>query len=62
MTITKYTNFEFKIRVNRTIRLLDKNQLEALGLPLSDNLSWVAFESDNRITNVGNLPWKVVEK
>jgi len=57
MNLTNYANFEFKIRVDRTIRLLDKNQLELLGLPLTDNLDWVAFESDNRITNAGDLPW-----
>jgi len=57
MNLTNYANFEFKIRVDRTIRLLDKNQLESLGLPLTDNLDWVAFESDNRITNAGDLPW-----
>jgi len=57
MNLTNYANFEFKIRADRTIRLLDKNQLESLGLPLTDNLDWVAFESDNRITNAGDLPW-----
>jgi hypothetical protein len=53
MNLTNYGDFEFKLRVDRTIRLLDKNQLESLGLPLSSQLSWVAFESDNRITNTG---------
>jgi len=57
MNLTNYGDFEFKLRVDRTISLLDKNQLESLGLPLSSQLSWVAFESDNRITNTGDLPW-----
>jgi len=58
MNLVNYANFEFKIKVDRTIRLLDKNQVESLGVPLSDRLSWVAFESDNQITNTGDLPWK----
>lgn len=58
MSLVNYSNFEFKIRADRTIRLLDKAQVEALGIPLSDKLNWVAFHSDNLITNVGELPWK----
>jgi hypothetical protein len=58
MELINYANFEFKIKVDRTIRILDKNQVESLGVPLSDRLSWVAFESDNQITNTGDLPWK----
>ncbi|MBC7361797.1 MAG: hypothetical protein H5U06_05900 [Candidatus Aminicenantes bacterium] len=58
MSLVNYSNFEFKIRADRTIRLLDKAQVEALGIPLSNQLNWVAFHSDNQITNVGELPWK----
>jgi hypothetical protein len=58
MNLVNYANFEFKIKADRTIRLLDKAQVEALGIPLSDKLSWVAFHSDNQITNVSELPWK----
>lgn len=58
MCLVNYPNFEFRIRADRTIRLLDKAQVEALGISLSDKLNWVAFHSDNLITNVGDLPWK----
>jgi hypothetical protein len=58
MSLVNYSNFEFKIKVCRTIRLLEPAQVEALGVPLSDKLNWVAFQSDNLIANTGELPWK----
>jgi hypothetical protein len=58
MNLVNYSNFEFKIKVDRIIRLLDKDQVEKLGIPLSDKLKWVAFHSDNQITNLGDTPWK----
>ncbi len=58
MNLVNYSEFEFKIKVDRTIRLLPGTELEALGIPLGGKLSWVAFQSDNRITNAGELPWK----
>ncbi|MGB9835963.1 MAG: DUF6786 family protein [Candidatus Saccharicenans sp.] len=58
MSLVNYSNFEFKIKVDRTIRLLNREQVESLGLPLSDKLKWVAFHSDNQITNIGDTPWK----
>ena len=58
MNLVNYSNFEFKIKVDRVIRLLDKDQVEKLGIPLSDKLKWVAFHSDNQITNLGDTPWK----
>lgn len=58
MNLVNYADFEFKIKVDRTIRLLPDAELEALGVPLGGKLSWVAFQSDNRITNAGEQPWK----
>lgn len=58
MNLVNYSDFEFRIKVDRTIRLLPGAELEALGIPLGGKLSWVAFQSDNRITNAGELPWK----
>ncbi|MCX8160673.1 MAG: hypothetical protein N3G18_07060 [Candidatus Saccharicenans sp.] len=58
MNLVNYSEFEFKIKVDRIIRLLSRPELENLGIPLQGQLSWVAFQSDNRITNVGQLPWK----
>ncbi|MGB9893228.1 MAG: DUF6786 family protein [Candidatus Saccharicenans sp.] len=58
MSLINYSDFEFKIKVDRTIRLLSQSDLESLGLPLSGKIKWVAFQSDNLITNAGDLPWK----
>jgi len=58
MSLVNYAEFEFKIRVDRIIRLMERPGLEALGIPLDGQLSWVAFQSDNTITNTGDLPWK----
>ncbi|MGB9764693.1 MAG: DUF6786 family protein [Candidatus Saccharicenans sp.] len=58
MNLINYSNFEFKIKVDRAVKLLDKSQVENLGIPLSGKLNWVAYNSDNRITNVGEVPWK----
>ncbi len=58
MTLVNYSDFEFKIRVDRAIRMLDQPELEKLGLSLAADINWVAFHSDNRITNIGDLPWR----
>lgn len=58
MQLVNYSEFEFKIKVDRVIRLLTRSDLEALGIPLAEKLNWVAFQSDNLITNAGDLPWK----
>lgn len=58
MNLINYSDFEFKIKVDRIIRLLDQPDLQALGIDISNNLNWVAFHSDNQITNIGDEPWK----
>lgn len=58
MTLVNYSEFEFRIKVDRIIRLLEKSDLEDLGIPLAGKLDWVAFHSDNQITNAGDNPWK----
>ncbi|MDI6699440.1 MAG: hypothetical protein QME85_10995 [Candidatus Saccharicenans sp.] len=58
MQLVNYSEFEFKIKVDRVIRLLTRPDLEALGIPLTEKINWVAFQSDNLITNAGDLPWK----
>lgn len=58
MNLVNYSDFEFRIKVDRIIRLLEQSDLEALGVPVGGKLQWVAFQSDNRITNAGDLPWK----
>jgi len=58
MSPVNYSSFEFKIKAERAIRLLEPAQVEALGVPLTGKINWVAFQSDNLITNTGELPWK----
>jgi len=58
VNLINYSDFEFRIKVDRTIRLLSRSDLESLGLPLSGKIKWVAFQSDNLITNAGDFRWK----
>jgi hypothetical protein len=58
MYLKNYSGFEFNLRVNRHIRLLSKTEIPLfLGVPISENLQIVGFESNNSITNTGNTPW-----
>ena len=58
MYLKNYSGFEFKLKVNRHIRLLSKTEIPLLlGYPLPENLQIVGFESNNSITNTGNTPW-----
>jgi len=57
--LTNYSGTRFQVAVNREVRLLDASTAwEKLGLPPSDKVSLVAFETDNRITNAGQEAWK----
>lgn len=56
--LKNYAGFEFKLMVNRNIRLLSKTEIPLLlGVPIPENLQIVGFESNNSITNTGNTPW-----
>ena len=56
--LKNYAGFEFNLRVTRNIRLLSKTEIPLfLGVPISENLQIVGFESNNSITNTGNTPW-----
>jgi hypothetical protein len=57
MTLVNRAGTQFMLRVDRTVRLLSREEVaRVLGEPLPDNVRVVAFESDNRITNVGTEP------
>jgi len=57
--LTNYSGTRFQVAVNREVRLLDTSAAwEKLGLPPSDKVSLVAFETDNRIANAGQNAWK----
>jgi hypothetical protein len=59
IALTNYSGTQFQVAVKREVRLLDTAAAwEKLGLPPSDKVSLVAFDTDNRITNTGQNPWK----
>ena len=58
ISLKNYAGFEFNLRVTRNIRLLSKTEIPLLlGVPIPENLQIVGFESNNSITNTGNIPW-----
>jgi len=57
MHLVNYTNTAFDLEVNREVRLLDKPRVENFGFTIPEGVSWVAFQSDNRLTNTGTKPW-----
>lgn len=64
VTLTKrarlrnYSNSEFDLQIERTVGLVDAATLAAdLGSVPPPAISWVAFESVNRLENTGSQPW-----
>jgi hypothetical protein len=58
-TLTNYSGATFDVAVDREVRLLDAGATwKALGTAPAGGVSLVAYESDNRITNAGQNPWK----
>ena len=56
--LLNYSGNTLKVKVNRTVTLLDKNQLaDSLGVAPLDEVEVVAFSSANSITNAGDAPW-----
>lgn len=57
-SLKNWSNFEFKVQMDRKVILLDRNAAsENLGMPL-DGLSLSAHESHNTLTNRGNAAWQ----
>jgi hypothetical protein len=58
MTIRNYADFTFNLELERTVRLLHRPELvQSLGMELPHAVDLVAFESVNKITNTGSMPW-----
>jgi hypothetical protein len=58
MSLTNYAGFTFELRVDRTIRLLDRAALTRhLGRDPGD-VDIVGYESENVITNTGGAAWR----
>jgi hypothetical protein len=57
--LTNYSGTRFRVAVNREVRLLSTAAAwEELRVPPSDNVSLVAYETDNRISNAGRQAWQ----
>ena len=57
-TLTNYSNTTFDLRIDRTVRLLDRTDVERLlGVTPGAAVLLAAFESDNTITNTGAGAW-----
>ncbi len=58
MKLSNYSGTAFDVQVDRQVRVLDREQaLARLGAPVGSSVKMVAFESENRMTNVGAEPW-----
>ncbi|MFM7328205.1 MAG: DUF6786 family protein, partial [Bacteroidota bacterium] len=59
MELTNQSGSKFNLRVSRTIRMLDHKAVsEFIGMAVPEDYPMVAFESENRIINTGDKPWK----
>ncbi len=58
MQLTNYSGNAFNLRVDREIKLADKEDLnDLLDIDLPDKLNWVGYLSANKITNTGKKEW-----
>ena len=58
MELTNWSGTRFVVDVDRSVRLLEAGEVGArLGGAIEPGVSWVAFESANRITNAGSSAW-----
>lgn len=56
--LVNYSGTVFNMEIERTVRLLDDNAAaEVIGGKLAEGIRMVAYETDNRVTNVGNAAW-----
>ncbi len=57
--LINYSKTPFKVAVDREVRLLEAaTAWKHLGVPAAKDVSLVAYESDNKITNAGKNAWK----
>lgn len=56
--LQNYSYFRFKLRIDRTIRLLNREAVGSLlRMRVPEDLALVGYESENTITNTGELAW-----
>jgi hypothetical protein len=58
MRVTNHGGARFTVSVRRAVRLLSAPDVRArLDAPVDPSVAWVAYESDNRVTNAGDAAW-----
>ena len=56
--LVNHSGTALDVRIERTVRLLDAEAMaRRLGGPVPAGIRWVAFESENRLTNAGKSAW-----
>ncbi len=59
MKLTNYSGTVFDLQVDREVRVIEPNQAaQMLGLTIAPAVKMVAFESNNKMVNVGAAPWR----
>jgi hypothetical protein len=59
MQVKNYSGTVFDLRVERQIQVMDREAaLKLLGTTAGPDVKMVAYESNNRVVNIGNEPWK----
>ncbi|OVE76803.1 hypothetical protein BVX97_00405, partial [bacterium E08(2017)] len=57
--LVNYSGAEFDLGIERTVKLLSSGEVsKLLGVELGGGLSIVAYETDNKVSNVGESAWK----
>jgi len=58
LTVSNYAQQPFQVSIERTVTLLSPEQASArLGVPLPPSVSWVGYETENKLRNAGNNAW-----
>ena len=59
MRLKNYSGQSFHVRADREVRVLERDRaLKTIGLTAGPGVRMVAFESGNKITNLGDKPWR----
>ncbi len=53
-----YSGTKFNVQIDREVKLLNAEEVkENLGISAPEKLKWVAYQTDNQITNIGQQAW-----
>lgn len=59
MQLTNFAGTSFNLEIDRTIKLLNKKNIqEHLNILIDDNTNFVAFQTENSLTNKDTIAWK----